>query len=193
MQATNLVNDLDHALDLARDLARNLDLNLDLNLVSHLAIEITRIIDRASASAHDLASASNSITVLSFASARDLALNIHFDLGRAFDLDHNLLIRARTLINDLSHARSRARACVYVTTRALTLDLSNADLSGANLRYTNMTGVDLTESDLTHADVTGTIFGDNPGLTEADKRDLQSRGAIFIDPPSSDVPALVLR
>ena len=46
---------------------------------------------------------------------------------------------------------------------------------------------------LTEADVTGTLFGNNPGLTEADKRDLQQRGAIFVVPPSSDVPSLVLR
>ena len=72
-------------------------------------------------------------------------------------------------------------------------NLSGANLSGANLRDINLAGIDLTGADLTYADVTGTIFGANPGLTEADKRDLQNRGAIFLDPPSSDVPALVLR
>jgi uncharacterized protein YjbI with pentapeptide repeats len=90
---------------------------------------------------------------------------------------------ARTIASDLSRASARD----------LDIDLSKADLSGANLRDIDLTGVDLTGADLAHANVTRTIFGDRSGFTEADKRDLQRRGAIFLDPPSSDVPALVLR
>ena len=85
------------------------------------------------------------------------------------------------------------RALVRALSSVRNCNLSGADLSGANLRGINLSGVDLTGADLTHTDVTGTIFGGNPGITETDKRDLQSRGAIFQDPPRSDVPALVLR
>ena len=79
--------------------------------------------------------------------------------------------------------------------------LGNIDLKQANLTKVDFTGADLTESVLigavlvgtifTGADVTKTIFSKNEGLTDADKLDLQKRGAIFLDPPSSDVPSLV--
>ena len=71
--------------------------------------------------------------------------------------------------------------------RVRDLDLSGADLSGANLHHIDMTGVNFTGANLTHADATGTIFEDNLGLTEDDKRDLQSQGAIFTDHLNSDV------
>ena len=70
--------------------------------------------------------------------------------------------------------------------------LKYTDLRGANLRNLDLRKIDLKGADLTDADVTGTLFGDNPGLTEADKQDLERRGAIFQEPPSSDVPSLVL-
>lgn len=60
--------------------------------------------------------------------------------------------------------------------------------SGANLRGLNLVG-----SNLTKAEVTGTRVGNNSDLPDADKRDLRSRGAIFLDLLSSDVPSLVLR
>ena len=106
------------------------------------------------------------------------------------DLD---LARALASNLNLACASDLARKVYPDLDQDLTSDLSEADLNGANLRYINLTGADLTGADLTYADVTGTIFGNNPGLTEADKRDLQSREAIFQAPPSSDVPALVLR
>ena len=74
----------------------------------------------------------------------------------------------------------------------LDFDLKNLDLSGANLRNLNLSGADLRDVNLTDADVTGTIFGDNKGLTEEDKRDLKRRGAIFQDSPSSNVSSLML-
>ena len=76
-------------------------------------------------------------------------------------------------------------------TRTQNIDLRRADLSGTNLRGLDLRGIDLEGTDLTHADVTGTLFGHNPGLTESDKLDLQQRGAIFQEPPSSDAPSLV--
>ena len=97
----------------------------------------------------------------------------------------------------------------------LTIELRNADLSGANLKNAYLGGADLSganlknaylgnanlkESNIQYADLRGTsfinadvnkaIFGSNQGLTEADKRNLQQRGAIFQDPPRSDVASL---
>ena len=163
------------AIDHARDLTCTLDRSIDRALVS--AINSDRTLAR------DLALASNRV--------RDLTLILNSDLT----LDHDLASAsalASEVASDLASANDRARANAF--DRVLQgIDLDRADLSGANLRDIDLTGVDLTGADLTHADVTGTIFGDNPGLLETDKRDLQSRGAIFQDPPSSDVPALVLR
>jgi uncharacterized protein YjbI with pentapeptide repeats len=70
------------------------------------------------------------------------------------------------------------------------INLSNADLSGANLRNLNLVGANLTDADLTNADITQARFGDNSRLTESEKQSLQSRGAIFTDSPSSNVPNL---
>ncbi|MGD1930852.1 MAG: pentapeptide repeat-containing protein [Leptolyngbyaceae cyanobacterium] len=72
-------------------------------------------------------------------------------------------------------------------------DLMEADLRGANLSNLNLKGINLSGADLTNADVQGTVFGGNEGLTESEKLDLERRGAIIQDPPSSDVPSLVLR
>ena len=66
-------------------------------------------------------------------------------------------------------------------------DLRFADFHFANLRGANLCGTDLSDAILSSANVERTIFGNNRGLTEADKRGLQQRGAIFQDPPSSDV------
>lgn len=96
---------------------------------------------------------------------------------------------ARTRTRARARARARARNSILDSD----LDLSGADLGGANLRDVNLRKVDLTGANLAYADVTDTIFENNPGLTEADKRDLQRRGAIFLDPPSSDVPAVAQR
>ena len=71
------------------------------------------------------------------------------------------------------------------------LDLANADLTGANLRLINFIDANLSDADLTDADVEGAVFGDNAGLTELVKQELQRRGAVFQDSPESDVPALV--
>ncbi|NEQ29628.1 MAG: pentapeptide repeat-containing protein [Leptolyngbya sp. SIO4C5] len=73
------------------------------------------------------------------------------------------------------------------------MEIKGAKLKGANLSYLDLRGINLEGTDLTDANVTGALFGNNLGLTESDKRDLAKRGAIFQEPPSSDVPSLVLR
>jgi uncharacterized protein YjbI with pentapeptide repeats len=137
------------------------------------------------------ASIINGARARDLASALDLASNIASDLDLASASNLSSYIASDL---DLVLDRARDIACDIASNLAFSgADLSGANLSGANLRYINLRGVNLTGAKLTHADVTGTIFRDNPGLTEADKRDLQSRGAIIQDPPSLDVPTFVLR
>jgi uncharacterized protein YjbI with pentapeptide repeats len=187
-------------LDLARALASNLNLACASDLARAIASISARASTRISASDisqdldRNLASAIALGLALDLASASALDLDLDLDLDLAIDSDSKAegdlaqdLVRARISASDI------ARKVYPDLDQDLTSDLSEADLNGANLRYINLTGADLTGADLTYADVTGTIFGNNPGLTEADKRDLQSREAIFQAPPSSDVPALVLR
>jgi uncharacterized protein YjbI with pentapeptide repeats len=180
------------------DLARALASNLNLACASDLARAIASISARASTriSASDISQDLN--RNLASAIALGLALDLASASALDLDLDLDLAIDSDSkaegdLAQDLVRASDIARKVYPDLDQDLTSDLSEADLNGANLRYINLTGADLTGADLTYADVTGTIFGNNPGLTEADKRDLQSREAIFQAPPSSDVPALVLR
>jgi uncharacterized protein YjbI with pentapeptide repeats len=180
------------------DLARALASNLNLACASDLARAIASISARASTriSASDISQDldRNLASAIALGLALDLAsasaLDLDLDLDLAIDSDSKA---EGDLAQDLVRASDIARKVYPDLDQDLTSDLSEADLNGANLRYINLTGADLTGADLTYADVTGTIFGNNPGLTEADKRDLQSREAIFQAPPSSDVPALVLR
>jgi uncharacterized protein YjbI with pentapeptide repeats len=183
-------------LDLARALASNLNLACASDLARAIASISARASTRISASDisqdldRNLASAIALGLALDLASASALDLDLDLDLDLAIDSDSKA---EGDLAQDLVRASDIARKVYPDLDQDLTSDLSEADLNGANLRYINLTGADLTGADLTYADVTGTIFGNNPGLTEADKRDLQSRGAISQAPPSSDVPALVLR
>jgi uncharacterized protein YjbI with pentapeptide repeats len=70
-------------------------------------------------------------------------------------------------------------------------DLRQADLRGANLRDLDLRGTNLEGTDFADADVWGTLFGNNKGLVEADKRDLIQRGAIFQDSLRSDTSVSV--
>ena len=84
------------------------------------------------------------------------------------------------LTRGLAQARVRDRVRALDRALAGNINLRHADLIGANLKDLDLRGMDLTDADLTDADVTGTLFGNNPGLTEEVKRDLQQRGAIFL-------------
>lgn len=200
---------LARALALARSLANDLDPRVELDFMSDFEsnfepdIDFARARDIANVLARDLA---RNIDLggypnLGVERARDLALALtcanaldrYLDLDRylARDSDREIAYEGADLARDLARALENAGA--RVLEGAGTHDLSNTDLSGANLRDLSFVGVNLTDADLTNSDVTRTSFGNNQGITEEDKQDLQSRGAIFLDPPKSDVPALVLR
>ncbi len=66
-------------------------------------------------------------------------------------------------------------------------DLSAADLSRANLSRANLSRANLIGADLSGVDVKGTIFTGSNGLSESEKANLRSRGAIFQDSPGDRV------
>jgi uncharacterized protein YjbI with pentapeptide repeats len=72
-------------------------------------------------------------------------------------------------------------------------NLSRADLSRATLRGATLRGATLRDANLNRADLSEAIFGNNSGLSESDKLDIEMRGAIFQDSPESDVPSIVRR
>jgi Pentapeptide repeats (8 copies) len=76
----------------------------------------------------------------------------------------------------LELALDRARDHNYRKT-----NLNGANLSGANLSGVDLSDIDLSGTSLNGAIVTNTYFGAGIGLTEAEKRDLKRRGAIFDD------------
>lgn len=58
-------------------------------------------------------------------------------------------------------------------------DLINADLSNANLSNANLHNANLTETNLSATKVENARFGNNAGLSEGAKYELEKRGAIF--------------
>ncbi|MEN8444850.1 MAG: TIR domain-containing protein [Cyanobacteria bacterium J06555_13] len=178
--------DLARALDFARDLARALGLFRSGISRWHIASvnDLTGEIDVASdlTSDIDLTSASDLDLDLALVLASDLARALASDLARTLDSAGAL---------DFARSRARALARAHNHSPAPDLDLTDADLRSTNLRNINLLGVNLTRADLTGADVQGTVFGDNEGLLESVKSDLQKRGAIFQDSPGSNVPSWV--
>ncbi|MEO0647354.1 MAG: pentapeptide repeat-containing protein [Cyanobacteria bacterium J06650_10] len=121
-------------------------------------------------------------------SARTRAHVIWSDLSLwGSNIPSNVLERFRTL----DRALSRSLEFDIGRDLDLDLDLTNADFRGANMRKVNLIGADLTGADFSDADVVGTLFGDNKGLLNVDKRNLKERGAIFHDSPEADVPVLI--
>ena len=112
---------------------------------------------------------------------------------KALRLRQPLVPLASDNIPESENVRFRYLNSKSIRNLSIKIELRQANLRGANLRRLDLRKIDLTDADLTDADVTGTLFGNNPGLTEEIKHDLQQRGALFLDPPSSDVPSLVLR
>ena len=214
--ARDLASAIDRAIDLDRAIARDLDrasaldraIDRDLALARAIARArdsdrararaIVRAIDRARA----LVSAIDRDSDL--ASARDLASALVSAIDRAPDRDlDRAIVRAIVRAIDRDSARDsdqqlNLKGADFTNTNLRDIDLSHTKLSetnftGADLTGANFTGADLTGTIFTDADVTRAIFGENEGLTDAHKIDLQKRGATFLDPPSSDVPSLVLR
>lgn len=167
--ASDLASALDHALNRTSNYIRTLYNSLSLDLIPHRGLN-PALID-----------ASNRARARSLTFGLDLNLYISHDLDRAralvslIDYKHQLNLREIDLSNtnfgniDLRQA-----------------DLTNVDFTRANLAGAILTGANLTGTNFTETNVTETVFGENLGLTESNKLNLQKCGAIFVDPPNSD-------
>ncbi|MEO0373077.1 MAG: pentapeptide repeat-containing protein [Cyanobacteria bacterium P01_A01_bin.17] len=189
---------LESARDLARalarasdqDLARALNLTLDLAYDRVLDLDLDRALERVRASARgraldlDLARDRAGDLALFLALARDLiraiSSTLDSDLDRVLD---DALDRALDSVcwRDLRGADLKNTNLRNIDLRQSDLanvNFTRADLAGANLAGANLAGANLTDANLTDANVTETVFGENIGLTEAYKRDLQERGVV---------------
>jgi uncharacterized protein YjbI with pentapeptide repeats/DNA-binding Xre family transcriptional regulator len=71
-------------------------------------------------------------------------------------------------------------------------NLSGANLSGANLSRANLNNANLSDANLSDANVENARFGNNQGISEARKRDLIQKGAIFKDSPGDHRSRILL-
>lgn len=194
--ARKLEQDLDRNRIQAEELDRELDLSRVLDTAQELELALERIGDTNQNSGQYIAPIRARARKLN----SDLHLALELALGRtkAFglgrDIDQDLEI-ARALSRDLAQIKDVAGTLVRDLGQDLdsNINLGNMNLKGANLRELDLREINLKGANLTDADVTRMLFGNNPGLTEADKRNLQQRSAILQDPPSSDVTNLVRR
>jgi uncharacterized protein YjbI with pentapeptide repeats len=113
----------------------------------------------------DLSRADLSLANLSNAKLTNVKL-CRADLSGA-DLRNALLMDADLSFADLSDADLSGA------------DLINADLSNANLSNANLNNANLTATNLNTAKVENARFGNNAGLDEKAKYELEQRGAIF--------------
>jgi uncharacterized protein YjbI with pentapeptide repeats len=138
----------------------------------------------ADLSGADLSGANLSGANLSFADLSRANLS-RADLSGANLLGANLL-GANLIGADLSGANligvdlSRTNLSSVDLSRAY---LSDADLSGADLSGADLSGADLSGANLSGARVKRAIFTESDGLSESEKANLRSRGAIFEDAP----------
>jgi uncharacterized protein YjbI with pentapeptide repeats len=168
----------DRALVRARDLtlALNRDLVRDSARARTLARDLTLTLARARARARALNSALDLDLDSDLDLARDLALA--FDLALALALARSLVCdRDRDIARDIARDihRSFNRAPDRDSARACALMLI---LIGANLRNANLSNTNVAQAHL----------GSGLGLSEAEKRDLAQRGAIFDESPSDRSP-----
>lgn len=137
-------------------------------------------LSRFNLSGADLDHADLSRADLSFANLSNAKLtNVKLcraDLSGA-DLRNALLMDADLSFADLSGADLSGA------------DLINADLSNANLSNANLHNANLTVTNLNAAKVENARFGNNAGLDEKAKNELEQRGAIF--PQDERIAALV--
>lgn len=148
----------------------------DLSSVKGVGCKLSRFnlsgadLDRA-----DLSRADLSFANLSNAKLTNVKL-CRADLSDA-DLRNALLMDADLSFADLSDADLSGA------------DLINADLSNANLSNANLHNANLTATNLNTAKVENARFGNNAGLDEKAKYELEERGAIF--PQDERIPAVV--
>lgn len=197
LASKSTTRDIDIARDIAIAIAHDIDSYSHINSYRDIAtaiahnrdrsLNITRILSRAHNNSH-------------LKQVRNLTRILDRDLTRALDInrDHG---RDRNSYRALDLARDLARNLIHDHNSNQQLDLKQADLTNTNLqdidlRQTNLTEADFTGADLTGAILTGailtgavlteanitrTVFGRNEGLTDTDKLNLKSRGAIFLD------------
>ena len=150
-----IIQDLNRHLRFSLNLSRKLELDRARNIthITSLAYDINRLLDLALSN--------------DFSKIHGINNDINRELGniKSLDLDLNLNFNSALML-------AYKMSYTYV-------DLSGIDLSGANLQGLNLIGVPLIGTNLNNAIVKDCIFGENPGLTESDKEDLKSRGAIF--------------
>lgn len=186
---------IDSDLNLARNIARNIARDIDLDIATNSDLDLDRAIDSDLDLARNIArniarARARAARARDIGIARDITRNIARDIDIARDFARDI-DRARDIARDIDIARFSVSTIDRARNIDRDLDLSDADLRGANLSNLNLVGIKLTNADLANADVMGTVFGDNAGISEALKRDLERRGAIFQDSPGSDVPVLV--
>lgn len=100
-------------------------------------------------------------------------------LSAATDDFSQLATRAKLALgNDLAGANLKG------------VDLSGVDLSHADLRGTDLRGAILQGTNLLDAKVEQALFGNNLGLSEAEKLELEKRGAVFEELPEPNLPWL---
>jgi uncharacterized protein YjbI with pentapeptide repeats len=171
--------DTDNLSELVRQAGLNPDADLagaDLRSVKGIGCNLSRF----NLSGADLDNADLSRADLSFANLNNAKLT-NVKLCRA-DLSSADLKNALLMDSDLSFAD-------LSDSHLSDADLINADLSNANLSNANLHNANLTSTNLSTAKVENARFGNNAGLDEKAKYELEQRGAIF--PQDERVAALV--
>ena len=144
----------------------------------------------ADLSGTDLSRANLSGANLSGANLSDAKINEDTQLDPKWRLVWDIVNR-KTEGRDLSNAdlnNANLSGAYLKRARLVKTQLRNTVLSGANLVDANLIGADLLGANLSGADLSGAEvknarFGYNSGISEAMKRDLIGRGAIFEDSP----------
>lgn len=118
-----------------------------------------------------------------------IAIAIVITIASAIAAKNGILL-ARSLESYLDHVGETNNILAYDLSNANLSNanlsntvLSNADLSSANLSNADLMGADLSNANLNGANVVNARFGSNLGLSDAQKKDLMQRGAIFEETP----------
>ena len=148
-----------------------------------ISADLSQTLDRTYTYTLDLADALDTLDLdLAHTYALEIERCLNHIIANTIDLNYNRQLNLEHA--DLTNTNLR-------NTNLRQANLTKANFTRADLTGANLTGANLTETILTGAEINQTIFGENRGLTVADKIELQQRGAILLDPPNSDVPSLV--